>query len=91
MGRSLKVGNLTISDESEAFVIAEIGHNHQGNVELCEKFFHAAADAPISDSSGQPDYGDKRVEIGGSDPGAMPGGSTSLRSLRELRLGKPGA
>ncbi len=29
-----------------------------------------------SDSSGQPDYGDKRAEIGGSDPGAMPGGST---------------
>ena len=36
-----------------------------------------------------PDYGDKRAEIDGSDPGAMPGGSTSLRSLRELRLGKP--
>jgi sialic acid synthase len=43
LGRSLKIGNLTISDESEAFVIAEIGHNHQGNVELCEKFFQAAA------------------------------------------------
>lgn len=35
-----------------------------------------------TDSSGQPDYGDKRAEIGGSDPGAMPGGSTSLRAER---------
>ena len=34
-----------------------------------------------SESSGQPDYGDKRAEIGGSDPGAMPGGSTSSSSL----------
>jgi N-acetylneuraminate synthase/sialic acid synthase len=40
--------DLTVSDESEAFVIAEIGHNHQGSVELCEKFFRAAADAGAS-------------------------------------------
>lgn len=48
MGRSLNIGKLTISDESEAFVIAEIGHNHQGSIELCEKFFRAAADAGAS-------------------------------------------
>jgi sialic acid synthase len=41
--RELNIGNVTISDSSEAFVIAEIGHNHQGSVELCEKFFEAAA------------------------------------------------
>lgn len=39
---------MIISDDSEAFVIAEIGHNHQGNVELCEKFFQAAATSGAS-------------------------------------------
>lgn len=43
--RELRIENHVISDLSNAFVIAEIGHNHQGNVELCEKFFHAAARA----------------------------------------------
>jgi N-acetylneuraminate synthase/sialic acid synthase len=41
--RELQIENLTISDSSDAFVIAEVGHNHQGSVELCEKFFEAAA------------------------------------------------
>jgi N-acetylneuraminate synthase/sialic acid synthase len=41
--RQLQIGNFTISDSSDAFVIAEVGHNHQGNVDLCEKFFVAAA------------------------------------------------
>ena len=43
--RTLRIGNYEISDNSDAFVIAEIGHNHQGSVELCEKMFHAAARA----------------------------------------------
>lgn len=43
--RELRIENHLISETSDAFVIAEIGHNHQGNVELCEKFFHAAARA----------------------------------------------
>ena len=43
--RELLIDNFLISDNSDAFVIAEIGHNHQGNVDLCEKFFQAAANA----------------------------------------------
>ncbi len=43
--RTLTIGQYKISDDSDAFVIAEIGHNHQGNVELCEKMFQAAARA----------------------------------------------
>ncbi|KAF0186573.1 MAG: hypothetical protein FD124_336 [Alphaproteobacteria bacterium] len=50
----------------------------------------SAPDTPyIRLARSNPGYGDKRAEIGGSDPGAIPGGSTSLRLLRELRLGKP--
>lgn len=41
--RELLIDDFLISDTSEAFVIAEIGHNHQGSVELCEKFFQSAA------------------------------------------------
>ena len=41
--RQLKIDNFNISDSSPAFVIAEIGHNHQGSIDLCEKLFHAAA------------------------------------------------
>lgn len=31
-----------MSDESEMYVIAEIGHNHQGDVEKCKELFRAA-------------------------------------------------
>ena len=41
--RSLQIENTIIDDNSDAFVIAEVGHNHQGNVDLCEQIFVAAA------------------------------------------------
>lgn len=43
--RELTIGNYVINDDSDAFVIAEIGHNHQGSIDLCEKMFEAAARA----------------------------------------------
>ena len=33
MTRTLKVDNITISDASDCFVIAEIGNNHQGDLQ----------------------------------------------------------
>ena len=45
VSRELRIGSYLLSDSSDAFVIAEVGHNHQGSVELCEKFFHSAARA----------------------------------------------
>ena len=33
MSRELVVGRHVINDASDAYVIAEIGHNHQGSVE----------------------------------------------------------
>jgi N-acetylneuraminate synthase/sialic acid synthase len=43
--RKLNIDKYIISDDTDAFVIAEIGHNHQGNVDLCEQMFIAAAKA----------------------------------------------
>lgn len=41
--RQLLIKNCKISDKSEPFIIAEIGNNHQGNLELCKKMFRAAS------------------------------------------------
>jgi len=44
MGRSLTVGKHTITDESDCYVIAEIGHNHQGNLEKAKALISAAVE-----------------------------------------------
>jgi N-acetylneuraminate synthase/sialic acid synthase len=48
MTRQLKIGNKLISDETDIFVIAEIGHNHQGSLEKCKKLFQFAANSGAS-------------------------------------------
>jgi sialic acid synthase len=40
--RSLTIDNFEISDGSDCYVIAEIGHNHQGDLEKCRSLFKAA-------------------------------------------------
>jgi len=40
--RSLKVNDRVIDDHSECYVIAEIGHNHQGELEKATELFRAA-------------------------------------------------
>ncbi len=42
MGREIKIRDVTINDESDVFVIAEIGHNHQGDIQKCKDMFRAA-------------------------------------------------
>lgn len=42
---SITLGGVTVSQNTPAYVIAEIGHNHQGSVELCEQIVVAAAEA----------------------------------------------
>jgi N-acetylneuraminate synthase/sialic acid synthase len=42
MMRRLTIDGKTIEDESPCFVIAEIGHNHQGKVETAREMFKAA-------------------------------------------------
>jgi len=46
--RSIKVKDVTIDDDSKCFVIAEIGHNHQGNVDTAKKMIQSAFNAGAS-------------------------------------------
>ena len=42
MARELTIDNFTISDDSDCFVIAEIGNNHQGDLQKAKEMFKAA-------------------------------------------------
>jgi N-acetylneuraminate synthase/sialic acid synthase len=48
MSRELAIDGVRIADDTDCFVIAEIGHNHQGDVEHCKRLFDAAHDAGAS-------------------------------------------
>jgi N-acetylneuraminate synthase/sialic acid synthase len=43
--RHLDIDGTTISDQTDCYVIAEIGHNHQGSVETAKQLFRAAKEA----------------------------------------------
>lgn len=43
--RELFIDGFRIHDDSDCYVIAEVGHNHQGNVETCKELFRAAKEA----------------------------------------------
>lgn len=45
MARSFRIGSRIIDDSSRPYLIAEIGHSHQGNIETCKAMFKAAKDA----------------------------------------------
>ena len=45
IARELRIDGTTINDASDCYVIAEIGHNHQGNVETAKKLFREAREA----------------------------------------------
>ena len=40
--RALTIDGKRIDDTEDCYVIAEIGHNHQGSVEQCKKMFRIA-------------------------------------------------
>lgn len=40
--RSLLIDGVRLSDESDCYVIAEVGHNHQGSVARCRELFRVA-------------------------------------------------
>ncbi|MEO6057658.1 MAG: N-acetylneuraminate synthase family protein [Gemmatimonadales bacterium] len=42
MSRSLVIDRTAITDDSDCYVIAEIGHNHQGSLEKCRELFRTA-------------------------------------------------
>jgi sialic acid synthase len=45
--RQLIIGDRIISDDSDAYVIAEIGHNHQGSLKTAKELFKAAAECGV--------------------------------------------
>jgi N-acetylneuraminate synthase/sialic acid synthase len=45
MTRKFVIGDKVITQETAGYVIAEIGHNHQGNMDTCKAMFRAAVDA----------------------------------------------
>jgi sialic acid synthase len=45
--RQLIIGDRVISDESDCYVIAEIGHNHQGSLKTAIELFKAAAECGV--------------------------------------------
>lgn len=44
----LKIGDVVIDDNSPCFVVAEIGHNHQGNLKICKRMFEAAKECGVN-------------------------------------------
>ena len=47
MKRELVIDNTRIADDTEAYVIAEIGHNHQGSLEKCKELFDRAKECGV--------------------------------------------
>ena len=45
--RELTIAGKRIADDSDCYVIAEIGHNHQGSLERAKELVHAAAEAGV--------------------------------------------
>ncbi len=45
--RQFVIGNRVINDDSDAFIVAEIGHNHQGSVEKAELLFKNASNCGV--------------------------------------------
>ena len=46
--RELTIKNLVVNDASEPFVIAEIGNNHGGDLDVCKQMIKAAAESGAS-------------------------------------------
>ena len=48
MSRELVIGKHVINDDSPSYVIAEIGHNHQGNMDTARELFRQAVACGVS-------------------------------------------
>src|SRR3989344_8540205 len=45
--RTITIGRKQITQNSDCFIIAEIGHNHQGSVEIAKQLFKAAKECGV--------------------------------------------
>jgi sialic acid synthase len=46
--RTMRIGDAVVSDDSDCYVIAELGHNHQGDIEVAKKMIFAAANVGVN-------------------------------------------
>jgi sialic acid synthase len=45
--RSLRIDGTEIADSSDCYIVAEVGHNHQGSVEKCKELFRVAKECGV--------------------------------------------
>jgi N-acetylneuraminate synthase/sialic acid synthase len=48
MARNLTIDGFSITDDGDCYIIAEIGHNHQGSLEKAKQLFKAAAECGVN-------------------------------------------
>src|SRR5687767_5055155 len=48
MAREITIDSFHISDDSDCYVIAEIGHNHQGELEKAKELFKVAKECGVN-------------------------------------------
>src|SRR5688572_17042539 len=45
VARELTIDGVRVADDTDSYVIAEVGHNHQGDLQKCKDIFRAAKEA----------------------------------------------
>ena len=45
--RALRIDGTEVADSSDCYIIAEVGHNHQGSVEKCKELFRVAKECEV--------------------------------------------
>jgi sialic acid synthase len=45
VARTMRIAGRTLDDASDCFIIAEVGHNHQGDMETAHRFLESAAES----------------------------------------------
>src|SRR6266508_1806848 len=45
--RNLRIDGTQIDDSSDCYIIAEVGHNHQGDIEKCKELFRVAKECGV--------------------------------------------
>ncbi len=45
--RALTIDGVRLSDDSDCYIIAEVGHNHQGDLEKCKELFRVAKECGV--------------------------------------------
>jgi sialic acid synthase len=45
--RTLRIDGTEIADSSDCYIVAEVGHNHQGSVEKCKELFRVAKECGV--------------------------------------------